>query len=78
MLDKGNVTHFTEQPLQLQCGMWDANDLGVSTVKYDKSGFPTTVVACSHPVLPIEILKNIDTGIERVTLAFLNTVAGKK
>lgn len=70
MLDKGNVTHFTEQPLQLQCGMWDANDLGVSTVKYDKSGFPTTVVACSHPVLPIEILKNIDTGIERVTLAF--------
>ena len=22
MLDKGNVTHFTEQPLQLQCGMW--------------------------------------------------------
>lgn len=50
--------------------MWDANDLGVSTVKYDKSGFPTTVVACSHPVLPIEILKNIDTGIERVTLAF--------
>ena len=70
MLDQGNVTHFTEQPLQLQCGMWDANDLGVSTVKYDKSGFPTTVVACSHPVLPIEILKNIDTGIERVTLAF--------
>lgn len=70
MLDKGNVTHFTDQPLQLQCGMWDANDLGVSTVKYDKSGFPTTVVACSHPVLPIEILKNIDTGIERVTLAF--------
>lgn len=70
MLDKGNVTHFTDQSLQLQCGMWDANDLGVSTVKYDKSGFPTTVVACSHPVLPIEILKNIDTGIERVTLAF--------
>ena len=31
MLDKGNVTHFTDQPLQLQCGMWDANDLGVST-----------------------------------------------
>ena len=27
-------------------------------------------MACSHPVLPIEILKNIDTGIERVTLAF--------
>lgn len=70
MGDKSNVTYFTDQPLQLQCGMWDANDLGVSTVKYDKSGFPTTVVACSHPVLPIEILKNIDTGIERVTLAF--------
>lgn len=70
MGDKSNVTHFTDQPLQLQCGMWDADDLGVSTIKYDKSGFPTKIMACTHPVLPIEILKNIDTGIERVTLAF--------
>lgn len=70
MMEKGNVTHFTDQPIGLQCGMWDATDLGVSTIKYDSKGFPVTVTACSHPLLPIEILKNIDTGIERVTLAF--------
>lgn len=70
MKDKGNVTAFTGQPMELQCGSWRANDLGVTTQKWDGAGQPTTVSACTHPIMPVAIYKNIDTGRERVKLAY--------
>ena len=33
------------------------------------------MVACSHPILPIEILKNVDTATERITLAYFKAAA---
>lgn len=70
MRETGNVTHFTGQPLELQCGPWNANDFGVSMQRFDTRNMPVKVWACSHPILPIEILKNVDTGDERVKLAY--------
>ena len=70
MKETGNTTKFTEQPLELQCGQWRANDLGVTIQHFDSKGMPVHVLACSHPILPVEILKNVDTGEERVTLAY--------
>ncbi|MDR2024005.1 MAG: DUF927 domain-containing protein [Hungatella sp.] len=70
MMDKGNVTGFTEQPLELQCGPWRATDLGITMQKFDAKGIPVFIQACSHPILPMEILKNVDTGEERVSLAY--------
>lgn len=70
MKEEGNTTAFTGQPLQLQCGSWRANDMGVTMQKWDGTGQPSTVSACSHPILPVEIYKNIDTGRERVKLAY--------
>lgn len=69
----GNRTRFTDQPMELICGEWVANDLGVRTVRYDKNAMPTTLQACSHPILPIEILKNVDTSQERITLAYFKS-----
>lgn len=66
----GNVTHFTEQRVELQCGPWKADDLGIFMQKFDKNGMPVKVMACSHPVLPVEILKNVDTNEERVRLDY--------
>lgn len=63
-------TKFTGQEMELECGSWLTNDLGVYTEKFDKQGFPTRIMACSHPILPVKILKNVDTGEERVTLAY--------
>lgn len=70
MMERGNVTQFTEQPVELQCGPWRATDLGVTMQKFDSRGMPVQITACMHPILPVEILKNVDTGEERVRLAY--------
>jgi uncharacterized protein (DUF927 family) len=70
MKQTGNETQFTDQPIQLFCGQWSAKDTGVSVQKFDSRGFPFTVFACPHPIMPIEILKNVDTSEERITLAY--------
>lgn len=66
----GNKTRFTEQPLELDCGEWQADDLGARAIRYDKNFTKVPVLACSHPILPVEILKNVDTATERITLAY--------
>lgn len=70
MKETGNTTNFTGQVLELQCGPWRANDLGVSMQKFDNHGQPVFVNACTHPILPVEIYKNVDSGRERVKLAY--------
>ena len=74
----GKRTGFTGQPLELECGEWDADDLGVRTVRYDKGFTRIPVIACSHPVLPTEILKNVDTATERITLAYYKSAQWQK
>ena len=59
------VTEFTGQPLELDSGEWDANDFGIS-----RQGRFGEDVACPHPILPVERLVNIDTGMEKLKLAF--------
>ena len=70
MKDTGNSTNFTEQPLSLECGPWHATDAGVTMQKFDNNGQPVYISACTHPILPVEIYKNIDTGKERVKLDY--------
>lgn len=60
-----NVTSFTGQPLELNAGDWEAGDDGI----YKKIGFSEDV-ACPHPIMPVERLVNIDTGEEKLLLAF--------
>ena len=61
-----NRTDFTGQELELDCGGWTATDTGIYGT--DKMGFE--VVACYHPIMPVQRLVNIDTGIHKVKLAF--------
>lgn len=70
MKETGNMTQFTLQPKELQCGQWRATDLGITLQYFDSRGFPVTTMACSHPIMPVEILKNVDTSEERVSLAY--------
>lgn len=60
-----NVTSFTGQPMELNAGDWEAEDTGI----FKKSGF-NDEMACPHPIMPIERLVNIDTGEEKLKLAF--------
>lgn len=60
-----NVTNFTNQPLELNAGDWEADDSGI----FKKNGY-NDEVACPHPIMPVERLVNIDTGEEKLHLAF--------
>lgn len=61
-----NRTDFTGQEMELDCGSWEATDEGIYGT--DKLGFP--IVACYHPIMPVQRLVNIDSGIHKVKLAF--------
>jgi len=60
-----SVTQFEGQPLELNCGQWRADDFGVSIYENYGERF-----ACNHPLLPVLRLVNIDTGVEKLKLAY--------
>lgn len=61
----GNYTAFSGQLLELACGSWNADDNGIS--RNDGKG---GITACVHPIMPVERLEDIDTGITKIRLAF--------
>lgn len=63
--DHQNVTEFSDQPLQLNTGAWVADDYGVS-----RGYGENEEIACTHPILIAERLENIDSGLEKIRIAF--------
>lgn len=61
----GSVSQFSGQPLELDTGKWRADDLGITC-----DGPHGEEVACVHPILPSCRLVNVDTGAEKLELAF--------
>lgn len=67
----GNIVKFTDCPLEnIKCGTWTADDTGVFKLDYSTTMQPIKIKACPHPILPVEIINNIDTHIEKVKIAF--------
>ena len=63
----GRKTEFTNQPGQISCGSWIADDNGVRGIH------PIThqpVVACPHPIMPFRRLVNVDSGIIKIDIRF--------
>jgi len=63
---QGSVTQFSDQPIELDAGDWRADEGGVSR----QGAFGSEEYACPHPIMPVERLVNIDTGMEKLKLAF--------
>ena len=61
-----SMTEFSEQPMELYCGSYVCNDYGVTAL--DSYGREVTV--CNHPIMPIRRLINIDTGEEKIEIAY--------
>jgi len=61
-----NATQFEGQPLELKTGEWYADDFGI-TRRNERNGED---IACVHPIMPVERLVNIDTGVEKLRIAF--------
>ena len=64
------VIKFTNSPIDnLKCGKWQCDDFGVS--KTVLNNFEAQkITACSHPIIPIERLVNVDRDTEKVKIAF--------
>lgn len=61
-----NASDFEDQELDLSTGMWHADEYGVSRV----NAVGIEEVACVHPIMPTKRLVNIDTGMEKLEIAF--------
>lgn len=61
-----NATYFDGQELELFSGNYICDDSGVATT--DKHGYEINI--CRHPIMPIQRLVNIDSGEERLQIAF--------
>lgn len=67
----GNVIKFTDCPIEnLKCGQWNADDTGIYKLDYTSTMQPIKIKACPHPIIPVEIINNIDTNTEKVKLSF--------
>lgn len=54
---------------QMYCQNWIASDKGIVYDIAGRDGVPA-LVACSHPIIPIQRLKNMETGEEQIKLAY--------
>jgi len=78
-IDISHPTDFPQQPLELEAGIWTCDAEGVVRC----SGM-VEEIACRHPIMPVERLVNIDTGEEKLKIAFFKgrywreIIAGKK
>lgn len=63
-----NYTEFSgfKDERQFKSGKYKCSDDGVSYT----NGFGTEIVVCSHPILPIRRLVNIDTNTEKIEIAY--------
>lgn len=64
-----NWTNFSDCPYdRMQCSNWLATDDGVF-IPNPNPGSPD-IQACYHPIIPVERLKNLETGKEQIKLAY--------
>lgn len=67
----GRTTEFTDQPIVLRSGNWICNDDGVRCEEFSQNHDSTVFkIASPIPIMPVEILKNIDTDTEKIVLAY--------
>ena len=60
------ITEFTDQAMELDSGPYECTDAGI--VREGRMG--ETIVACTHPIMPVARLVNVDTGAIRIRLAW--------
>lgn len=60
------VSEFAGQALDLNVGEWTADESGVW--RYGPNG--QLIYACSHPIMPVQLLRSIDTGMVKVRLLY--------
>lgn len=64
-----NWTNFSDCPYErMQCSNWLATDDGIFIPNPNPGSLD--IQACYHPIIPVERLKNLETGKEQIKLAY--------
>ena len=63
-----NWTNFEGPYDRMRCKTWIASENGI--YQYNPNPLAPDLLACYHPILPIERLKNLETGEEQIKLAY--------
>lgn len=63
-----NWTNFDGPYDRMQCRSWIAAEDGICL--YNPNTGQTDIMACYHPILPVERLKSLETGEERIKIAY--------
>jgi len=74
VLRDDGFSEFSDQTLDLNIGEWTADDTGIWRY-LDGSKL---LYACSHPVMPVQLLRSIDTGLMKVKLAYRRSYSGNR
>ena len=61
-----HATQITGPYVELDAGQYNVDDGGIYTIDQ----FGNYHVICHQPVIPFEVLRNIDTGEEKLNIAF--------
>ena len=59
-------TDFGERYPSMKCGSWVADMSGV----YNPDAMPDNRLACPHPILPAEVITNVEDSTQKVRLVF--------
>lgn len=70
------LTEFEAQPYELNTGEWRADDAGVW--KYGPGNGGNIAWACSHPIMPVQRLRGVDTGLLKIKLIYRRGYNQKK
>ena len=62
------VTRFSDLETQFNCGPWIASDKGI--FKANPNPYYPPHQACYHPIVPVERMRNLQTGEEQVKLTY--------
>ena len=68
------ISEFFDQALELNVGEWTADESGIW--RYAQGGGIT--YACTHPIMPVEKLVSIDTGMVKVKLWYRRSYSDRR
>ena len=67
------VSDFAEQSLELNVGEWTADESGIWRYAGDK-----ILYACTHPIMPVQRLVSIDTGLTKIKLVYRRSYSDRR
>lgn len=68
-----NTSEFEGQPMELETGQWKADDAAIT-----RNTSVGEEIACVHPIMPVKRLINVDSGVEKLEIAFRRGIAWRR